>query len=389
MNGKKYQESDKVSAGFILAGMVFFGLTNSFPLCVLLFMGTGLISAVIFIEGSVPYQNMKEQKAANLRLAMTAGCCLCIAAVSYHLVVSLRRMIEGGMLSFAYFIMLEVGRELFHVGMLICVILSFHRGWCKFTGSFFAGAYLFLRGVSTPWYVLVWDLPVPMERKLLFFLREGCLFLYCVGMLLFFQRRFRRTSSEEEAFGAEAAGILSLEAVGDEGGMKPVESGYKKSVQQENCGYKGNTWLTVSSVIYMVLAIIGAGFSSFIFVAHYLDAYYLDTGVGSITLYEGQFFSLFIAACSLFDNLFYLYVGLYGSCYANRPEKARTCMLLGWILLAGAVIMFAGGCIVIVRSAWLLVARIGILVILPALFRSVLAGVYLKGGKELWKKRRK
>jgi hypothetical protein len=64
-------------------------------------------------------------------------------------------------------------------------------------------------------------------------------------------------------------------------------------------------------------------------------------------------------------------------------------MLLGWILLAGAVIMFAGGCIVIVRSAWLLVERIGILVILPALFRSVLAGIYLKGGKELWKKRRK
>ena len=93
MNGKKYQESDKVSAGFILAGMVFFGLTNSFPLCVLLFMGIGMISAVIFIGGPVPYQNIKEQKAANLRLAMTAGCCLCIAAVSYNLVLSLRRML--------------------------------------------------------------------------------------------------------------------------------------------------------------------------------------------------------------------------------------------------------------------------------------------------------
>lgn len=384
MNEKKYQESDKVSAGFILAGMVFFGLTNSFPLRVLLFMGIGLISAVIFIGGPVPYQNIKEQKAANLRLAMTAGCCLCIAAVSYNLVLSLRRMIEGSMLSYAYYIMLEAGRELFHVGILICVILSFHRGWCKFTGSFFAGGYFFLRGVSTPWYMLVWELPVPLERKLLFFLREGCLFLYCVGMLLFFQRKFYRTSSEEEIFGAEAAGTVSLEEAGDEGSMKPKEFGYKSSVQQEDCGYKGNTWLTVSSVIYTVLAIMGAGFSSFIFAAHYLD-----TGAGNIMLYEGQLFSLFIAACSLFDNLFYLYVGLYGSCYANRPEKGRTCMLLGWILLAGAVIMFAGGCIVIVRSAWLLVERIGILVILPALFRSVLAGIYLKGGKELWKKRRK
>ena len=68
-------------------------------------------------------------------------------------------------------------------------------------------------------------------------------------MLLFFQRKFYRTSSEEEIFGAEAAGTVSLEEAGDEGSMKPKEFGYKRSVQQEDLGYKGNTWLTVSSVI--------------------------------------------------------------------------------------------------------------------------------------------
>lgn len=120
----------------------------------------------------------------------------------------------------------------------------------------------------------------------------------------------------------------------------------------------------------MLLAIIGAGASSFIFVLHYLD---LRDGNLSIWLNEGL---LFIAALSLFDYLFYLFAGLYGVCYAKKPEKAKNCIIWGWILLAGAVRMFFAGCVLVMNSAWLLVESVGKLVILPVLLRFALAVSY-------------
>ena len=118
---------------------------------------------------------------------MTAGCCLCIAAVSYNLVLSLRRMIEGGMLSYAYYITLEAGWELFHVGILICVILSFHRGWCKFTGSFFCRRLFLSAGSFHSLVYACMGTPCAFGKKTVIFSagRMFC-FLYCVGMLLFF-----------------------------------------------------------------------------------------------------------------------------------------------------------------------------------------------------------
>lgn len=356
-----------LSAIFVLSGLIFFGLTYKFPLCMLFLTGTVFIGAGILMEGRLfdtelqfCDENSKEgaanskKKAANIRLAMTMGCCLCIAAVAYHLVRFLAAMrLEVLWNTLRGYILLSAIRDICFMAMLVSLIFSIHRGRGIFAGSFLTGSYFFLRQASGSWMMLGLLQP-KMDLVLNALRRELFLLLYCIGIVLYFYwKHFRDVK-------------LTGYNVGSEG---QEESRTAKGQWQEEQKGNGSTGLKISGVIYIVLAIIGLGVSSHMTNQSY-DAW------------------SWIGACAVLDNLFYLFAGLYAFCYAKRPEKAKKCMILGWILLVGAVLMLTGGCILVVQSAWMFVEIVGKMIILPALLRIVLAIIYLKGGRNLWKKRK-
>lgn len=359
----------RLSAVFVLSGLIFFGLAYKFPLCMLFLTGTVFLSAGILMEGrlsdaatsqsydenSIEGTANSKKRAAHIRLGMTMGCCLCIAAVACHLARFLAvTLLEGLWDSLSGYILLSAIRDLCFMAMMVSLIFSIHRGRGKFAGSFLAVSYFFLRQASGSWLLLGLTIQPEMNLVINALRRELFLLLYCIGLVLYFyQKRFRDTMS----------------AGGDDRCEGQEEPSFAKGQWQGAQKVKGSTWLKISGVIYMVLAIIGLGVSSYMTNQSY-DSW------------------SWIGACAVLDNLFYLFAGLYAFCYAKRPEKAKNCVILGWILLAGAALMLAGGCILVVQSAWMFVEIVGKMVILPALMRIVLAVMYLKGGRNLWKKRK-
>ncbi len=311
-----------LSGAFLLAGLVFFGVSVPFPLCMVIISGTALLSAGVFMKG----------KTRGARLCIHIGICLCMGLMGYWLIRKLwllAKMVLGleGLsfdLSLTARIVLPVGQEICYVGMCICLILLIHLGWCKFTGTFLAGSYLLLRLTSNYWYL--WPLvQLGLSRAgLIFILRETCHFFYCVGMGLLFHCTWPR---EKKA------------ADGMAGNPRPKN--------------QWNLWLAVSGILYTVLALIGIGASSLLLTNIWLDG----------TL-------IFLAACALMDNLFYLFVGLYALFYGREIEKGKNFVILGWILLVMAIVMSIAG------------SFTTILFVLSGLFRAALAVVYLKGGRK-------